>query len=281
MTRCADLLQSITDADLRRDAEWLLIERFGIARVELGDVSLSAAQAEQARLDLNRLAAGEPLAYVLGNQDFWTLRLKVTADTLIPRADTETLVEAVLNQYDHRPIAVVDLGTGSGAIALALKSERPEWQVSMTDASAAALAIAQENASTLKLDVDTALGSWFDALDSDQDEAPQKSFDVIISNPPYIAEDDEHLAALTHEPHSALVAPNQGLADLEHIVSHARSWLKASGRVYLEHGYDQGAAVRGLFDKYGYTAIKTLQDLAQNDRVTVGVWIEDAANQHG
>jgi release factor glutamine methyltransferase len=215
---------------------------------------------------LERRIAGEPLAYVTGRIGFWTLELAVTPDVLVPRPDTETLVEAVLARHDSAPRRVLDLGTGSGAIALALASERPAWQVVATDASAAALACARANAAALGLDnVAFAHGRWYDALDSG-------GFDVIVSNPPYVASADPHLAApeLMREPRTALVADDEGLADLAHIAAQAPAWCRPDGRLYLEHGADQGAAVRALLATAGFEDVHSLRDLGDNERVTTG-----------
>jgi len=209
-----------------------------------------------------RRAAGEPLAYITGTVGFWTLDLGVTPDVLVPRPDTETLVEAVLDAHDSAPHRLLDLGTGSGAIALALASERPAWSITATDASAGALACAQDNATRLGLNqIEFALGRWYEAIGD-------KRFDIIVSNPPYIAPGDRHLAAaeLKHEPHAALVAPANGLADLQRIVAGARDHLDVGGALYLEHGADQGAAVRAMLTTW--SAVKTTPDLGGNERIT-------------
>lgn len=215
---------------------------------------------------LARRTAGEPLAYVTGRVGFWTLDLDVTPDVLIPRPDTETLVEAVLERHDERPLQVLDLGTGSGAIALALAAERPRWQMTATDASEAALACAAANAKRLRLDnVEFMTGRWYTPL-------ADRRFDIIVSNPPYIAPGDAHLdaPALRHEPSIALVADDDGLADLDRIIGAAATHLSADGALYLEHGADQGAAVRARLSAAGFGDVATARDLGDNDRVSHG-----------
>ncbi|MES1929593.1 N5-glutamine S-adenosyl-L-methionine-dependent methyltransferase [Salinisphaera dokdonensis CL-ES53] len=216
---------------------------------------------------LERRLAGEPLAYVTGRVGFWTLDLDVTADVLVPRPDTETLVEAVLEHHDAQSLRLLDLGTGSGAIALALASERPNWAITATDASKSALACAQANAERLTLDnVTFTVGPWYAPLEGEL-------FDVIVSNPPYVAPGDLHLdaPALQHEPQAALIAEDNGLADLERIITGAPARLNAGGAIYLEHGNDQGAAVRSKLIAAGFEAVATRRDLGGNDRVTHGL----------
>lgn len=230
---------------------------------------LTDAQAERYQQALSRLAAGEPLAYVMGEQAFWTLVLAVTPDTLIPRPDTERLVELALDTWRRmdNPTRILDLGTGSGAIALSLAKECPQAQVTATDFSAAALAVAQANAHHHGLSHCVfKQGSWFDALN------PDERFDLIVSNPPYIDPTDRHLPALIHEPISALTAPEHGLADLRQIVQGAASYLLPQGWLLVEHGYDQGQAVRDVFETAGFTQVITVQDYGGHDRVTLGIY---------
>ena len=254
------------DSYERQEAIWLLEHIVGIGALELkfrSQQDLTEAQAEQYQSALQRLAQGEPLAYVMGSQPFWTLDLKVTADTLVPRPDTEVLVETVLNLDLPKQCSMVDLGTGTGAIALALASERPDWQVLATDIYLPTLQVAQENAQRHHLQqVKFACGAWFEAI-------PAQKFDLIVSNPPYIDPDDEHMAQLGAEPLRALVASEHGLADLQTIIQQASDWLHPQGWVVLEHGYDQGAAVRELFAQAGFHQIRTVQDYGHNDRVTL------------
>lgn len=253
----------------RLDAELLLAEVLQKPRLYLrshGEQPLSTEQ--QLRLSelAQRRQAGEPMAYILGRQEFWSLDLQVSSSVLIPRADTETLVEQALALI---PAAarwtLADLGTGSGAIALALATERPDCRILASDRSPDALAIAQANAERLRLKVEFFCGDWLQAL-------PAEPLDLIVSNPPYIADTDPHLAALSHEPRSALVAAEQGLKDLSEIAQQARALLKPGGWLLLEHGYDQGEAVRNLLQHCGYQHVRTQQDLAGNDRISLAHW---------
>lgn len=223
------------------------------------------------REGIAKLEQGVPLAYVIGRQGFWRHEFKVNQYTLIPRPDTETLVETVLNLAKNRfnlahSLRLLDLGTGSGCIAISLAAEQPNWQVTATDFSTQALAVAQHNAQQIgTANVEFYQGSWFQAL---PDDMPK--FDIIVSNPPYIDSDDEHLPALTAEPITALVAANHGLADIEVIVQGGRVRLNAQGLLAIEHGYDQGDAVQQIFRQYGFTDATTIKDFGGNDRVTYG-----------
>lgn len=215
-----------------------------------------------------RRAAGEPLAYILGHREFWSLDLEVTRDTFIPRPDTECLVEVALALI---PITatwrIADLGTGSGAIALALAKERPGCLILATDHSPRALAVAQRNAVRLGLDnIAFVKGEWCAAL-------RDSPYHLIVSNPPYVAEDDPHLRCgdVRFEPRSALVGGRDGLAAIRLIARHAHCSLARNGRLLLEHGHDQGPRVRALLRKLGYRAIKCYRDYAHRERVAEGV----------
>ena len=212
---------------------------------------------------LQRLAAHEPLAYLLGHKEFFGLSLSVAPGVLVPRADTETLVDWALSLMppDATGQRVLDLGTGSGAIALALQQQRPQAQVTAVDASPNALSIAQANAERLQLPVRFAQGSWLQAV-------PGEVFELIVSNPPYIAEGDAHLAALVHEPIEALTAGPDGLDDIRQIVRQARSHLCPGGWLLLEHGHDQHEAVAALLTEAGYTQVSARFDLAGHARCT-------------
>lgn len=217
---------------------------------------------------LERRVAGEPIAYLLGYQEFWSLSLKVTPDTLIPRPETEGLVELALKKLplnlSHR---VVDLGTGSGAIALALATERPDWRIVATDDSDAALAVAQHNAQVFQLNqIDFFSGFWCSALPANE------RFAAIVSNPPYIAHGDAHLQQgdLRFEPKTALVSGREGLDDLQHIISTAQSHLAENGWLLLEHGYQHSVAVCDLLSTHGYTQVESFRDLAGQLRYSVG-----------
>lgn len=224
---------------------------------------------QQARFEgwLERRAAGEPLAYILGDKEFFGLKLAVSPDVLIPRPDTETLVDWALSLIPQsgsgHPFTVLDLGTGSGAIALAIQHRRPRAQVSAVDASEAALRVAQANARQLNLPVSFHHGSWLAPV------AGQR-FDLIVSNPPYIAEGDPHLAALGHEPCQALTAGPDGLDDLRTIISAAPSHLNPGGWLLLEHGYDQSVAVTQLLLGGAFTKVSTRFDLGGQPRCTGG-----------
>lgn len=252
----------------RQENAWLLehltqIDSFDLLMKKTQELTLE--QEQQYIAGLERIAAGEPLAYITGSQPFWTLDLKVTQDTLVPRPDTEVLVETVLKLDLPNDARIVDLGTGTGAIALSLASERPEWSITATDIYAPTLEVAQFNAEKHDLtQVKFALGHWFKALERNQ------FFDVIVSNPPYIDPDDEHMQDLATEPKRALVAANNGLADLEFIIQNGKKWLTANGWIALEHGYNQAGVVYQLFKKYGYTEIQTIKDYGGNNRVTIG-----------
>jgi len=261
------------------DAEWLLSHVLGQSRSWLyshGDDAVDAALA--ARFDdlVDRRIAGEPVAYLVGRRGFWCFDLQVTPDTLIPRPETERLVELALERMPRdRRLRVVDLGTGSGAIALALAHERPMAEVVATDASAAALEIARGNALGLELErIEFRAGSWFQPLKGER-------FELIVSNPPYIAETDAHLGQgdLRHEPRSALVSGIDGLDAIRAIAAGAARHLQAGGWLLVEHGWEQGRAVRALLRSAGLLEIRTARDLGDRDRVTMarGPGAADAA----
>ena len=210
---------------------------------------------------------GTPVAYLTGNKEFYGLNLAVDSRVLDPRPDTETLVDWALELMpENQPLRAVDLGTGSGAIALALQSQRPTAQVFAVDASADALAVAQSNARQLKLPVQFAHGSWLEPL------AGQAAFDLVISNPPYIRSDDPHLAALTHEPLSALASGADGLQDIRAIISQTPQVLKAGGWLVFEHGWDQADDVAQLMREAGFFQVQHRRDLAGIERCTGGQW---------
>lgn len=220
-----------------------------------------------------RHAAGEPVAYLLGETEFYGLRLAVDGRVLIPRADTETLVDWALQCLQGRAAPrVLDLGTGSGAIALALAHTRPDAHVDATDASAAALAVARANAQRLALRVRFAQTDWLAGAKADAGTGTGigTGYDLIVSNPPYIAEGDPHLAALAHEPTAALTAGPDGLHDLRRIIADAPSHLRPGGWLLLEHGYDQSDAVSVLLRQAGLACVQSRKDLAGIQRCTGG-----------
>ncbi|WP_372830319.1 peptide chain release factor N(5)-glutamine methyltransferase [Psychrobacter maritimus] len=247
---------------------------------------LTDSELAQFHAGVTKMQQGTPLAYLTGQQEFWSLNFKVNEHTLIPRPDTEILIEQVLTWInsqpksvddDNKPKRLLDLGTGSGCIAISLahelnksnpNSKAENWQVVAVDLSSEALKVAKHNAMVNEAaDINFIQSSWYDAL-STQDEP---LFDVIVSNPPYIDEEDEHLARLVAEPISALSAPNHGLADIEHIVQQAPQHLNVGGLLAIEHGFDQGSAVRQLFLDNRFDSVHTVQDFGGNDRVTLGL----------
>ncbi len=250
------------------DAAILVAEALGVSRAALeADPDRPFAPAEAARLEAlaARRAAGEPVAYLTGRREFWSLELEVTPDVLVPRPETELLVEWCLEGIAgrQRP-AVLDLGTGSGAIALAIARERPDARVTAVDASAAALALAARNAARHCLaNLRFLAGDWY---------APvrEEEFDAIVSNPPYVAPGDPALAALSHEPQAALVAGDGGLADLAVICAGALPRLAGAGCLIVEHGAQQGAAVRDMMARAGLESAATRRDLGGRERATRG-----------
>lgn len=224
---------------------------------------------ERARYDdwMARRTTGWPVAYLIGTREFWSLSLRVTPDVLIPRPETEWVVEYALQKLGAGPSRVLDLGTGSGAIALAIAKERPRAQVVAVDASAGALRIAQENALTHGIaNVTLCLGSWFEPVRGER-------FDLIASNPPYVRADDAHLRAgdVRFEPQMALASGADGLDDLRRIVAAAPAHLLPGGWLILEHGHEQGAAVRALLAQAGLREVATVRDLAGHERVSLAM----------
>ena len=260
-------LLSFSDTPLL-DAEVLLADLLQVSRSYLftfPERELTVAEITDFEKRIEQRQKNIPIAYIIGHKEFWSLDLIVTRDTLIPRPETELLVECVLQQIAGPKKKVADLGTGSGAIALALAHERPSWEIHATDASFEALEIAKLNAARLKIsNIIFHQGSWFAAFSFDE------KFDVIVSNPPYIAPDDPHLESLNDEPRSALTADENGLKELRHIIIHAKNYLQPGGHLLLEHGFMQANEIRNIFANIGYSDINTYQDLAGLDRVTGG-----------
>ena len=237
------------------DRAWLLAHDTGL---------LTEAQQRSWDHALQRRLQGEPVAYITGHKDFFGLTLKVDARVLDPRPDTETLVEWALELLPSgQPARVLDLGTGSGAVALALQQQRPAAQVTAVDASADALAVASANAQRLNLPVRCVLSHWMDDVPG--------PFELIVSNPPYVAEGDPHLAALTHEPLQALASGPDGLDDIRQIIAHAPSRLAPGGWLLLEHGWDQATAVQALLRTAGFVQVQSRRDLSGIERCTGAV----------
>ena len=267
--------------------DWLLfvIEQPSSFLITDENHQLTDSELAQFHAGVTKMQQGTPLAYLTGQQEFWSLNFKVNEHTLIPRPDTEILIEQVLAWInsqpksvddDNKPKRLLDLGTGSGCIAISLAHELKQscqnsstesWQVVAVDLSSEALKVAKHNAMVNEVaDINFIQSSWYEALSHHNEPL----FDVIVSNPPYIDEDDEHLARLVAEPISALSAPNHGLADIEHIVQQAPQHLNVGGLLAIEHGFDQGLAVRQLFLDNSFDSVHTVQDFGGNDRVTLG-----------
>ncbi|MGU3412908.1 peptide chain release factor N(5)-glutamine methyltransferase [Enterobacteriaceae bacterium C34A] len=253
----------------RRDAEILLgfvTDKTRTFIMAFDETCLTAEESEKLEALLARRANGEPVAHLVGMREFWSLPLEVSAATLIPRPDTECLVEQALARLSAKPCSILDLGTGTGAIALALASERPDCRVTAVDFVADAVALAKRNAASLGIDnVTIAQSNWFSALEG-------QTFGMIVSNPPYIDAEDPHLSEgdVRFEPLSALVASEEGLADLAHIIREGKRFLLPGGWMLLEHGWKQGEAVRELYQKAGYGEVETCRDYGGNERLTVG-----------
>lgn len=247
------------------------IQRTLLEAAPAADVDL-----RQFDLAIERLAAGEPLAYVVGEQFFMGRSFRVTPSVLIPREDTSVLVDAALDQVGaDRSARILDLGTGSGCVAISIALERPLCEVVAVDRSVEALEVARDNARCLgAANVRLACADWFD-------EAPPGPYDVVVANPPYIEAGDPHLAALAHEPASALVSGRDGLADLRRIVSGAGAVLAPGGLLLVEHGYRQRPAVVALFEATGFTGIRVIDDAGGNARVVGGRPPRSAASAMG
>jgi len=273
-------------------SDWLLhvLQKSPSFLITDGAYQLTEAEQAQFNTGIAQMQAGKPLAYLTGKQAFWSLEFEVNEYTLIPRPDTEVLVEQVLDWItQHKnslsvlndepilaPYQLLDLGTGSGCIAISLAHELAtiypkQWQVTALDFSTEALAVAKRNAQLNTVNNIQFLHSdWFSVLNgSETTERPL--FDVIVSNPPYIIDNDQHLDKLKAEPLSALVAPDYGLGDIKQIAEQARDYLVRGGLLAVEHGYDQGELVRQMFTDFGYDQVKTMKDYGGNDRVTLGI----------
>ena len=264
---CRTLRSGDDPAMIALESDYFLAHCLGVSRAWLlahADDLITTTQEQLIQSALVSFASGLPLSYVLGEAEFMGSTFTVNPNTLIPRADTECMVDWLLQQYSvSQPRSVIDLGTGSGAIAVSIALARPSWQVSMSDQSSTAFAVASENAKRHAVSVQGYVGSWWEPL-------ADKRFDIVISNPPYIAADDPALVELTAEPSSDLVSGEEGLADISCILSSIRAHLQPGGCCLIEHGYQQGEAVRELFCNASLNAVVTHKDLAGRDRFTIG-----------
>ena len=256
------------------DTELLLAHVLGLTRAQLHsqklDLTLLPAQQAEINQLIERRKYGEPIAYLLGRQEFWSISLEVSSKVLIPRPETELLVQLILENYPIEQQKIVDLGTGSGAIAIALAIARPRWQIIATDYSIDALQLAERNVRRYGIqNIELRQGDWCQALPASE------KFDAIVSNPPYLSIDDPHLqteCALAYEPKSALISGKKGLNDLEVIVKQSSEYLHDGGTLFLEHGYEQGEFVKQFFLKSWYQHLKKYKDLAGHQRVSSGKW---------
>jgi release factor glutamine methyltransferase len=277
-------ISSMTIAQLIRDGQPLLSPHSDSAKLDIEllicfvidkprsylltwpEQKLDARQSEQFAQLMQRRAQGEPIAYIVNMREFWSLPLQVSPATLIPRPDTEVLVEQVLLHHQNTSLSCLDLGTGTGAIALALASERPQWQIEAVDFSHEAVKLAKRNANNLNLaQVNIYQSNWFNQV------SHAKRFDIIVSNPPYIDESDHHLneGDVKFEPKTALVAADNGLADIKIIARQARNFLNSAGALYIEHGFSQSLAVQRILMDLAYSDVQTIKDFNGNDRVTL------------
>tara|TARA_R100001244_G_scaffold4518_6_gene5608 strand:- start:24476 stop:25315 length:840 start_codon:yes stop_codon:yes gene_type:complete len=266
----ADLLASSSES-AKLDAQVLLLHILQKPRSYLftwPEHALSDEQQSQFNVFIQRRLKGEPVAHITGLREFWSLSLEVNATTLIPRPDTETLVEQALEIALPATAKVLDLGTGTGAIALALGSEMPNWQITAVDRVSDAVALATRNQQRLAINnVHVKQSNWFSELHGEK-------FNLIVTNPPYIESSDIHLnqGDVRFEPLSALVADDCGMSDIKQIITQSRDYLSSNGYLLIEHGFEQGEAVRHFFEKMAFVNIKTVKDLGNNDRVTLALW---------
>ena len=271
--KSSHLLENVSDS-ARIDVEVLLAAVLTKDKTFLytwPEKCLTEEESDQFLQWMQRRLNGEPVAYIVGEKEFWSLNLSVNSSTLIPRPDTELLVETALSLMDDSSNSspnVIDLGTGTGAIALALATEKPHWNIIAVDNSVDACHLAEHNRQRYQLsNVEVICSHWLQAVNS-------LAMDMVVSNPPYIEYNDPHLMEgdVRFEPHSALTADDDGLADIETIIAQSSQQLVSGGYVLIEHGYQQNEAVQGLLQRYGYDGCFTVNDLAGHPRVTGGQW---------
>ncbi|AHF01459.1 N5-glutamine S-adenosyl-L-methionine-dependent methyltransferase [Thiomicrospira aerophila AL3] len=260
---------NLSSYEAKFEAEYLLTELLHVNRAHLiaRPESTLPEPIKQAYTDaVNQRVMGKPIAYILGYREFWGLKLKTTPDTLIPRPDTETLVNETLKKITPQTQRLIDLGTGTGAIAIALATETENIEILATDLHFATLAIAKHNASEHQASISFIQSDWLQPFKSTQ------QFDIVVSNPPYIEENDQHLnqGDLRFEPPRALASGHDGLKAITTIIKQCQSRLKKDGWLLLEHGYTQGDQINALLDAHGYRSISTIKDYANLDRVTIG-----------
>jgi release factor glutamine methyltransferase len=263
MTAIQEWLATVRDVP-RIECEVLLAEVLALSRAQIlthPERQLTPDEHANLQASIASMRQGKPLAYILGHREFWGLSFKVTPAVLIPRPETELLVELTLDLAPEGG-RILELGTGSGVIAIALASERTDFDITATDKDRDALAIAVENSLTHKVSIEFLTSNWLTEVSG--------SWDIIVSNPPYIADQDPHLPSLQAEPQHALVAGHEGLDDIHRIVADSRRHLSAGGQLILEHGHDQASRVRDIMADAGYEHIRSAQDLAQIERATIG-----------
>ncbi|MCF6767404.1 peptide chain release factor N(5)-glutamine methyltransferase [Thiotrichales bacterium 19S11-10] len=267
---CSSQLKGISDSP-RLDVEILLSYVLNKSRVYLKtypDTILSEKEYDYFQLLIERRLKGEPIAYIINKQAFWDFEVYVNHHVLIPRADSELLVESILDQFGKdSQKQVIDLGTGSGALAIALKKERPNWLISATDISQKALDIAKKNAKDIDCDINFIQSDWFSKLEKDN------QFDIILSNPPYIDQDDLYIetSVKAYEPSNALFSKNEGFSDLFLIIEQAKNYLKTGGMLFLEHGFKQDKIIREKLLQEQFCHVKTFNDLNNHPRVSSGL----------
>lgn len=259
---CSGTLAGVSDSP-RLDCQLLLGHVLGKGRDWLfahSDEPLDCRAKHRFTELIQRRQNGEPVAYLIGKKGFWNREFELSPSTLIPRPETELLVELTLARFDEQPRQVLDLGTGTGALAVTLAAERPAWQLLAVDIDKEAVEVAQRNAADLA-NINIIEGNWFNGI--------TQVFDLIVSNPPYIAEGDPHLDALAFEPAQALASGADGLDAIREIISHASDHLAEGGHLLLEHGYDQQATIVQILDDAGFTGIETFEDLCGQPRAVL------------